>query len=451
MHDVEDAKRQKSSKDGDSNMCQICFESWTSHGAHQLCSLPCGHFFGKSCVEKTLANQTNKAKHCPLCNTKVKLSEIRKHFAIDNFATRDSSVEEGLREELKMERAARVAAEMALGRAKVQLAAFEKIPGSKHTPVSSWSAHASIKVNLGRSRAACWISSDLGGVVSSFDDTSNMYGLCKIHPDLGGAGAIQTCGHHLPIKDIAFQSASPVSRLGCLAAASLDGSMILCDTNLTQILKANAGEPVWSITFGKDQSHQFLVGTQHGRLKEFDMRNCTREVRTLFQGHHPIHSLHRSSSDAVCFSSFTSVHVQWLDGLETPAKSVDSLSMRQQGSQYMSMACTEAGSFALATRACGGSSIQVGVLQGTQLKKDNTITSDKAKPFGRIACNDELQVLVPDEESKTCTVLPHQIALASNATSSWFCGDSGLCMFTNTLHSVEFFKPAAVCSLWIRE
>ncbi|KAH9324709.1 hypothetical protein KI387_004887, partial [Taxus chinensis] len=35
-------------------ICSICMEPWTANGEHQICSLACGHYFGRSCIRKWL-------------------------------------------------------------------------------------------------------------------------------------------------------------------------------------------------------------------------------------------------------------------------------------------------------------------------------------------------------------------------------------------------------------
>lgn len=39
---------------GEANHCPICFDAWTSHGAHRIVSLKCGHLFGLSCIQRAI-------------------------------------------------------------------------------------------------------------------------------------------------------------------------------------------------------------------------------------------------------------------------------------------------------------------------------------------------------------------------------------------------------------
>jgi E3 ubiquitin-protein ligase RFWD3 len=61
-------------------ICIICLESWTNFGAHRLCSLRCGHLFGKNCIEEWLKGKNN-AGRCPQCNMKARKADIRIIYA----------------------------------------------------------------------------------------------------------------------------------------------------------------------------------------------------------------------------------------------------------------------------------------------------------------------------------------------------------------------------------
>ncbi|XP_015615239.1 uncharacterized protein [Oryza sativa Japonica Group] len=34
--------------------CSICLQPWTCNGDHRICCIPCGHVYGRSCLEKWL-------------------------------------------------------------------------------------------------------------------------------------------------------------------------------------------------------------------------------------------------------------------------------------------------------------------------------------------------------------------------------------------------------------
>uniref|UniRef100_A0A0E0K7M7 RING-type domain-containing protein n=1 Tax=Oryza punctata TaxID=4537 RepID=A0A0E0K7M7_ORYPU len=36
--------------------CSICLQPWTCNGEHRICCIPCGHVYGRSCLEKWLVH-----------------------------------------------------------------------------------------------------------------------------------------------------------------------------------------------------------------------------------------------------------------------------------------------------------------------------------------------------------------------------------------------------------
>ncbi|XP_077078620.1 E3 ubiquitin-protein ligase rfwd3.L isoform X1 [Siphateles boraxobius] len=73
-------------RDGEGEICSICFEPWTSAGDHRLAALRCGHLFGYICISRWLSSGGNK---CPQCNKPAKRGHIiflyaRRLQALDN-------------------------------------------------------------------------------------------------------------------------------------------------------------------------------------------------------------------------------------------------------------------------------------------------------------------------------------------------------------------------------
>ena len=62
--------------DDEPNLCSICLEPLNSSGYHQICSLKCGHIFGRKCIEKTV----KKNGLCPICKNKASVAHIRSLF-----------------------------------------------------------------------------------------------------------------------------------------------------------------------------------------------------------------------------------------------------------------------------------------------------------------------------------------------------------------------------------
>ncbi|KAL2652787.1 hypothetical protein R1flu_020915 [Riccia fluitans] len=57
--------------------CPICMEPWTNTGEHRICSLACGHLFGKSCIKRWIKQGGRRIGKCPHCNKRAKLDDLR--------------------------------------------------------------------------------------------------------------------------------------------------------------------------------------------------------------------------------------------------------------------------------------------------------------------------------------------------------------------------------------
>lgn len=78
----------QSQKDVDT--CMICMEEWTTEDSHRICSLRCGHFFGRSCIERWIKEKGSNAK-CPQCNDSLKKVHIRNHYVKSITAKADDA------------------------------------------------------------------------------------------------------------------------------------------------------------------------------------------------------------------------------------------------------------------------------------------------------------------------------------------------------------------------
>ncbi|XP_024361431.1 uncharacterized protein [Physcomitrium patens] len=63
--------------DSEGTTCPICMEPWTSTGNHRICSLACGHLFGKSCIKRWLKLTGKKQGKCPHCNKRARIEDLR--------------------------------------------------------------------------------------------------------------------------------------------------------------------------------------------------------------------------------------------------------------------------------------------------------------------------------------------------------------------------------------
>lgn len=54
--------------------CPICLTLWTSTGEHRVVALPCGHLYGKSCIEEWIERKAEAG--CPECHGQVTKEQL---------------------------------------------------------------------------------------------------------------------------------------------------------------------------------------------------------------------------------------------------------------------------------------------------------------------------------------------------------------------------------------
>jgi hypothetical protein len=443
---MEESKRAKPiPEDDDSNTCSICLSIWTSHGEHQLCSLRCGHFFGYSCIVRALNMQNRNNRQCPLCNQKAKDSEIRMHFAVNKFTTRDVAKEEDLRSQLLQERAARAESELSAARAKTKVDSLaselkllrEQFQGTT-TPV--FGKHVQddvdfIKVHamtMNKARCGTWVSSDRGAAVACF--TNERYKIALVHPEFSQRPSIAHGGegHTLPIRDIAVQLSDTVCYGGTIATAAMDGVVSLISVaNLNEVCRFTIGEPLFTVVFLSPT--RLLVGTVKGKIFSLDPREPTSIPTCLANlGGEPVNALVPIDPNTVCAATFTRLVVVQTDGQTTP---LQGMPPRVAGEQYSSVVGMAPGRIAISVRSPSESFVNIGSVE-VQPHHSILVTQQRyrglhGKPSGVVACLPNGTVFVPDEGLKKCVEYPSGRQLGTGdllLTGAWTCGDSNYLM-----------------------
>ena len=73
--------------------CGICLDACANRGAHQLCSLRCGHVFGRACIELWLRKSAN-SRRCPHCKAACRVKDVRPLYASSVVAVDVDELEE---------------------------------------------------------------------------------------------------------------------------------------------------------------------------------------------------------------------------------------------------------------------------------------------------------------------------------------------------------------------
>lgn len=79
------------------NTCSICLEKFcqnqqNNNNEHDIVCLPCGHIFGKKCIEQWL-DDSRSTKYCPICRTRANLGDIIKIY-LELINTTNTTMEE---------------------------------------------------------------------------------------------------------------------------------------------------------------------------------------------------------------------------------------------------------------------------------------------------------------------------------------------------------------------
>ncbi|KAL6645300.1 hypothetical protein ACP70R_016908 [Stipagrostis hirtigluma subsp. patula] len=73
--------------------CSICMEPCTSDGAHRVCCIPCGHVYGRLCLDKWLGCSRNTGAKCPQCGQAYKIKQITNLYVTKHIRDGDTTEE----------------------------------------------------------------------------------------------------------------------------------------------------------------------------------------------------------------------------------------------------------------------------------------------------------------------------------------------------------------------
>jgi E3 ubiquitin-protein ligase RFWD3 len=263
---------QKESK----NACPICLEPWTSGGRHRICSLKCGHLFGKVCIEKWLAGSSGGPRSkCPECNALARRPDIRVLYT-KNIIALDPTEREDLARQIDLLRTENYRyreLEAAL-RMEIQIAkraGSNAVAGGGRDVVSNLEFKFIKSMNLSINPEACrvlaWDSFSKTLVASCSRSTGN--GFVKI----SATGACEFLAFHKkPCKALAT---SPFHD-GLIASTGMDGLLQLSSLqsgNTIASMNLAANLTGWSVCFDRCDRHILWAGCSNKRLCCFDLRN----------------------------------------------------------------------------------------------------------------------------------------------------------------------------------
>ena len=293
--------------DDDGAFCPICFEPWTNSGEHRISSLKCGHFFGRSCIEKWLRSSGDD---CPNCNEKATKKDVRLHYvarlkAVDT-ADKDRAVKDldKVKTELRSleleHNTLKVTSAMQreeIDKLRRQLRQICPDPGrlallDDGSSVSGCSSSVPgsnsnfsrlhyvkrldlIKADQEHRERYCRVMAynDTHGMLAvsqpSFTALAPGYGVRRLNMlDLRVEKFV--CLHREPIRDLAF---NPVCQDQLLSVSQDKSARLTNISSCAEIQRYILDAEAWSCCWNSDQPTQFFVGTKRSGILLFDTRS----------------------------------------------------------------------------------------------------------------------------------------------------------------------------------
>ncbi|KAK7116975.1 hypothetical protein R3I94_022491 [Phoxinus phoxinus] len=295
-------------RDGEGEICSICFEPWTSAGDHRLAALRCGHLFGYICISRWLSGGGNK---CPQCNKQAKRGHIIFLYA-RRLKALDNAEEVRLKSRLELEQGLRRMEQLEVAQCRQQLHLVTDENTRLRREVEElrrWKAQVSLGSSQGSSLSSSQRqdSSSAGHYVFSkallVSQTGSSRVLSYCEP-LGCLLASQPSTHAtlLPgfgVKMISTATLKPSQYIpihskqirglafsqqqdSLLLSAAFDSTIKLTSLLTNSVVQAyNTGRPVWSCCWCQDNNNYIYAGLSNGSVLVYDTRDTSTHVQEL--------------------------------------------------------------------------------------------------------------------------------------------------------------------------
>ncbi|KAJ4977806.1 hypothetical protein NE237_008586 [Protea cynaroides] len=325
--------------DLDGASCPICMEPWSAEGVHQLCCLPCGHLYGKSCIERWIRQCGRNNAKCPQCKKKYTLSAIRVLYASRIVAVDDNTQKKVvcLQEEIRSLKSRIESSEIRIERAEKKIESFFTeiktkgtflgiasrgqvqvrpseliaVPGGSQGQILS--GH---NISVGSQGSSCCsfeFKDELlvdGARIFDMDAYSPLLLLARRLPGMGGMHVLTKISLiypderediHLPhntkaVRDLHVSPCS--SKLALLASLGKKLSILSMERN-NFVLTYDLPVPAWSCSWDLNSSHHIYAGLQNGMILVFDTRQTTGPIESIRElSSHPVHTIYSLGHDS---------------------------------------------------------------------------------------------------------------------------------------------------------
>ncbi|KAF8780271.1 hypothetical protein HU200_001947 [Digitaria exilis] len=290
--------------------CPVCMDPWTSQGPHRISCIPCGHVYGRSCLERWLTQRRSPSATCPQCGKRFKQKDIINLYAPEVAIPKNELEKEisYLRErndslENKVLQHDKLFEEMT----KVCLATFVGLFLCSNSGQKKVAEHSDGAARLELSTSATvnfGLQNELfldGARVIAIDASNQLilasgratavgpeYVLTKISMNSTEAQKIHLPPDTKTVKDMCILPGgsaifTSLGRRLSLFSMTTDSVVLQCDLPV----------PGWSCSADVSGSHHIYAGLQNGMLLVFDIRLMTRPLHSMVGlSMNPIHTLH---------------------------------------------------------------------------------------------------------------------------------------------------------------
>lgn len=292
--------------------CVVCQESlWDAgeDGMHVVCSLRCGHIFGRPCIETWIRCHGRKtASTCPLCSAPCALRDVWPMHVRGPLATIDADEHESTADALDAARAKRQALERDVGRATLALARTRQelrmlrgaaqpadataprahVEQPRHNVLAPHSSTAQ------PGEAAAFVASVpiRGARVLAFGPATSTSVYVSTQQPGSACGytlvslydvrhRMDVTPHTKPVRGLApcpADSASPALVMTC----AFDGDVAITSAQSRNVLhRLRAGAPCWACEWDAESAHRLHVAIGAGAtVLTYDLRQPARPLAT---------------------------------------------------------------------------------------------------------------------------------------------------------------------------
>ncbi|RLN16523.1 E3 ubiquitin-protein ligase RFWD3-like [Panicum miliaceum] len=291
--------------------CPVCMEPWTSQGPHGISCIPCGHVYGRSCLERWLTQRGNRSATCPQCGKRFKDKDIINLYAPEvaipknelekqisylreqndslekKVLHHDKLFEEMTKRQIDMEQ--RIVDAVSSKRQKVT----DHSDGAAHLePSTSTTVNFSLQNELFLDGARV-ISIDASNQIILASGRASSVGAEHVLTKISMFSTHEARKIHLPPDTKAVRDMCILSG-GSAIFTSLGKRLSLFSmTTDSVVLQCDLPVPGWSCSADVSSSRHIYAGLQNGMLLVFDIRQTARPLHSMMGlSTQPIHTLH---------------------------------------------------------------------------------------------------------------------------------------------------------------